>query len=122
MNLDFRVETDTGTGGPHIKKENKTKEDRVVGPHLLPRMGLDLRKLELGVVGVHLADLLARRRAQHLDDLHQLVDARVARKDGLAQQQFGQHATGAPNVCEKEEQKKHKKKQLKSVSSHFQFE
>ena len=83
MNLDFRVETDTGTGGPHIKKENKTKEDRVVGPHLLPRMGLDLRKLELGVVRVHLLDLLARGRSEHLDNLNELINTRIARKYGL---------------------------------------
>ena len=89
MNLDFRVETDTGTGGPHIKKENKTKEDRVVGPHLLPRMGLDLRKLELGVVGVHLVDLLACRRAEHFDDLNELIDATVAREDRLAEEELG---------------------------------
>ena len=61
-------------------------------------MGADLRELELGVVGVHLAQLLAGRRAQHLDDLHQLVDAAVPREDGLSQQQLSQHTAGAPHV------------------------
>lgn len=34
--------------------------------HLSPRVCLDLRKLELGVVGVHLSDLLPGWRAQNL--------------------------------------------------------
>lgn len=36
------------------------------GTHLMPRMGLDLRKLELGVVWVHAFDLLSGRRSQNL--------------------------------------------------------
>ena len=35
-----------------------------------PGVRLDLRKLELHVVGVHRMDLLPARRSQHLDDLH----------------------------------------------------
>ena len=42
-----------------------------------PRMSLDLWKLELLVVGVHLADLVSGRRAEHLDDLDQLINAAV---------------------------------------------
>ncbi len=57
--------------------------------HLVPRVGAYLRELELLVVGVHLADLLPGRRAQHLDDLHELVHARVAREDRLTQKKFG---------------------------------
>lgn len=49
-------------------------------------MRFDLRKLELGVVGIHLSDLLSSRRTQHLDNLHQLVHTRVAGEDGLAQE------------------------------------
>ena len=37
-------------------------------PHLVPGMALDLRELELRVVGVHLADLVARGSAQHLGE------------------------------------------------------
>lgn len=36
--------------------------------HLSPRMCLDLGKLELGVVGVHLSDLLSGWGAQNLED------------------------------------------------------
>ena len=43
--------------------------------HLGPWVRLDLRELELRVVGVHGVDLLLGGCAQHLDDLHQLVDA-----------------------------------------------
>ena len=61
-------------------------------------MGAYLRELELLVVGVHLADLVACRRAQDFDDLDQLVDARVARKDWLAEEELGEHAACRPNV------------------------
>lgn len=51
--------------------------------YLLPGVRLDLRKLELSVVGVHLTYLLTSRGAQHLDDLHQLVYTWISREDGL---------------------------------------
>ena len=46
--------------------------------HARPGVGLDLGELELGVVGVHGVDLLLGGRAQHLDDLHQLVHPTLA--------------------------------------------
>ncbi len=52
---------------------------------LVPGVCADLGELELVVVGVHAVNLLARRRAQDLDDLHQLVHAALARKEGLPQ-------------------------------------
>ena len=61
-------------------------------------MGAYLRKLELLIVGIHLAYLVARGRAEHLDDLDELVDARVARKDGLTEQELGEDAAGRPYV------------------------
>lgn len=67
-------------------------------PHLLPRMRLDLRKLELRIIGIHLPDLFPGRSAEHLDYLNELVDARVAGKYRLAEQKLGQHAARAPNV------------------------
>lgn len=67
-------------------------------------MAFYLRKFELGVVWVHLANLLACRCAQHFDNLHQLIDARVAGKNRLPQQQFGQHAARAPNICKNNDQ------------------
>ena len=53
--------------------------------HLIPRVCLDLRELEFGVVGVHLSYLFLGGRAQDLDDLHQLVYSAVTGEDGLAQ-------------------------------------
>lgn len=70
------------------------------GTHLLPRMTFDLRKFKFGIVWIHFADLFASRRAQHLDDLDELVDARVAREYRLAQQQFGQYTASAPDICQ----------------------
>lgn len=43
-------------------------------------MGLDLGELELGVIGVHRSDLLPCGGAEHLDDLHELVDPRLPRE------------------------------------------
>lgn len=71
---------------------------RTRSAYLLPRMAFDLGKLEFGVVGIHLANLFARRRAEHFDDLHQLVDARVTREDRLAEQQFGEHTASTPHI------------------------
>lgn len=53
--------------------------------YLLPRMTLDLREFKLGVVWIHLLDLIPRWRAQYFDDLDQLIDPRVSGEDGLAQ-------------------------------------
>lgn len=47
---------------------------------LVERVWLDLRELVFHVVWVHRANLISRRRAEHLDDLHELVDARFARE------------------------------------------
>lgn len=66
--------------------------------HLRERVWLDLRELVLHVVRVHRLDLLARRRAEHLDDLDELVDARLSREEGLAQHQLGHHTPGGPYV------------------------
>lgn len=72
--------------------------EHTANAYLLPRMAFDLWKLEFGVIGIHLADLLAGRCAEHFDDLHQLVDARVTREYRLAEQQFGEYAAGAPHI------------------------
>lgn len=80
---------------PHAHTPLEKPEQRT---HLLPWVAFDLRKLELGVVGIHFADLLARRCAQHFDDLHQLIDARIAREYRLSEQQFGQHTAGTPDI------------------------
>ena len=66
--------------------------------YLLPRMRFDLRKLELGIIGIHFANLFSGRRTQDFDNLHQLVDARVARENGLTKKKLGQHASSAPNI------------------------
>ncbi len=57
-----------------------------------------LGELELGVVWVHRLHLLLSGRAQHLDDFYKLVNARVAREQGVPQQQLRRHATRAPHV------------------------
>lgn len=66
--------------------------------YLLPRVRFDLWKLELRIIRIHLADLFARGRPEHLDDLDQLVHARIARKDRLAEQQLREDAARAPHV------------------------
>lgn len=61
-------------------------------------MALDLREFEFGVVWIHLLDLISRRRTQYFNDLNQLIDARISRKDRLAQKQFGQHTARTPDI------------------------
>jgi hypothetical protein len=55
---------------------------------LRPWARLDLREFELHVAPIHLLDLRPRRGAEHFDDLHELIDARLAREEGLAEQQL----------------------------------
>eukprot|EP00968_Pinguiococcus_pyrenoidosus_P017555 scaffold1748_cov258-Pinguiococcus_pyrenoidosus.AAC.7 len=71
---------------------------RTRAEHLRPRMCLDLRELELAIVRVHRPDLLLGRRAQHLDDLHELIYARLPREDRLAQKQLPCDAARGPHV------------------------
>lgn len=61
-------------------------------------MGLNLRKLVLHIVGVHRLDLLPRRCAQNLDDLHQLVDPTLSREQRLTEHQFRHDTTRGPYV------------------------
>mmetsp|Transcript_6086 Transcript_6086/g.17155 ORF Transcript_6086/g.17155 Transcript_6086/m.17155 type:complete len:342 (+) Transcript_6086:192-1217(+) len=71
---------------------------RLRAEDLVPGVRLDLGKLELRVVGVHRCELLARGRAQHLDDLHQLVHTALPGEDGLPQDELGGHTRGRPDV------------------------
>ena len=66
--------------------------------NLLPGMSLDRRELEFRVVGIHRVNLLFSRRAQHLDNLHQLVDARLTGEQRLPQQQLSNNAARRPDV------------------------
>ena len=61
-------------------------------------MRLDLGKLELCVVRIHLLDLFPGGGAQDLDDLHQLVHPAVPGEDGLPQHQLGKDAARGPDV------------------------
>ena len=61
---------------------------------LVERVGLDLRELVLHVVRVHSTNLLARRRSQDLDDLDELVNARLAREERLAKHELSHDTTG----------------------------
>mmetsp|Transcript_58256 Transcript_58256/g.102476 ORF Transcript_58256/g.102476 Transcript_58256/m.102476 type:complete len:215 (-) Transcript_58256:540-1184(-) len=63
-----------------------------------PGVCTNLRELELLVVGVHGLELLLGRRAEDLDDLHQLVDTAAAGEDGRADQQLGEHAALRPHI------------------------
>ena len=54
--------------------------------YLIPGVCLDLRELELCVVGVHLSNLLLGRGAEDLDDLYQLVHTTVSWEDWLSKQ------------------------------------
>ena len=61
-------------------------------------MGLDLGKLELCVVWIHLLYLLPGGSPEDLDDLHQLVHPAVPGEDWLAQHQLREDASRRPDV------------------------
>mmetsp|Transcript_30501 Transcript_30501/g.79201 ORF Transcript_30501/g.79201 Transcript_30501/m.79201 type:complete len:203 (-) Transcript_30501:740-1348(-) len=63
-----------------------------------PRVRLDLRELVLGVILVHRLDLVEGGRAEHLDNLDQLVDPRLAGEEGHAKEQLSEHAARRPHV------------------------
>lgn len=51
-------------------------------------MRLDLGELVLHVVRIHGADLVASGRAENLDDFYELINARLAREQRLAEHEF----------------------------------
>lgn len=66
--------------------------------YLAERVRLDLWELVLHVVGVHGADLIAGGCSQHLDDLYQLVNARLAWEKRLSEHQLCHDATCRPDI------------------------
>mmetsp|Transcript_83043 Transcript_83043/g.199297 ORF Transcript_83043/g.199297 Transcript_83043/m.199297 type:complete len:296 (+) Transcript_83043:89-976(+) len=68
---------------------------------LVPGMRLDLRELELCVVRIHRHELFAGGRAQHLDDLHQLVHPTFSREDRVSQDELSRHTGHGPDVDHK---------------------
>ena len=66
--------------------------------NLLPRVGLDARELEFRVVGIHGMDLLLGRGPQNLDDLYQLVNARLTWEQWLSEQQLCNDAASGPHI------------------------
>jgi hypothetical protein len=67
--------------------------------YLVPWAARNLWELELGVVRIHVSNLVLGRSTEHLDDLHKLVNAILTRKNGLPEQQLGHHTTSRPHVC-----------------------
>lgn len=70
--------------------------------YLVEGMRLDLRELVFHVIGVHGANLFPSRGAKNLDDLHQLVNSRFTREEGLPQHQLGHHAASRPHIWGKD--------------------
>ena len=66
--------------------------------NFLPRQWLDLWESVLSVLGVHGEDLLAAWCAQDFDDFDELVDAALAREDGLTEHELGDDAAHGPHV------------------------
>ncbi len=69
-----------------------------VTEHLCPRMGLDLGKFEVRVVGVHGVYFFTSRSANDLDNFNELVNVGLTRKDRSAKQHFSKHATKRPHI------------------------
>lgn len=66
--------------------------------NLVEWMWLDLRELVLHVVWVHRTNLVAGWGTENLDNLHQLVDSRLAREERLSQHQLGHNTSRGPNI------------------------
>ena len=65
---------------------------------LAPGLLSDGGELELGITWVHAVDLVLRRRAEHLDDFDELIDARLSGKEGLADEELGDNAANRPDI------------------------
>ena len=90
-------------GGERREERGRRRE---VGREEVPRfedlgpgVGLNLRELVVCVVLVHRHDLLLGGGAEDLDDLHQLVHAAVSGEEGLAEEEFREHAAHRPYIC-----------------------
>jgi hypothetical protein len=77
------------------KASNEETEYRA---YLTERMRLDLGELVLHVIGVHRADLVPSGCSKHFDDLHELVDTRLAREQRLSEHELCHNATGGPDI------------------------
>lgn len=71
---------------------------RPMGNELLPGASLNTGKDEFAVLRVHLLNLFQSGGAQNLDDLHQLINAGVAREEWTAQQEFTDDTASRPHV------------------------
>lgn len=68
------------------------------GPYLGEGVRLDLRELVLHVIGVHCLDLLAGRSSEHFDNLDKLIDAALAREQGLTEHKLRHDTSRRPDV------------------------
>jgi len=73
---------------------------KIVISHLVEGVGLDLGEFVLHVVGVHRANLVASRCAEYFDDLHELVDTRLAREERLSKHELGHDTASGPHICD----------------------
>jgi len=93
-----RTQAQRGFVHQHLGHEVEHVRTQLALEDLRPLRGLDLRELLLVLVLVHQEDLLLGRRAQHLDDLDQLVDCALAREERVAQQHLADDCAHAPDV------------------------
>jgi len=61
-------------------------------------MGLDLGEFVLHVVRVHRTNLVACGSAEYFDDLHELVNTRLAREERLAKHELSHDAASRPHI------------------------
>jgi len=61
-------------------------------------VGFDLGELVLHVIGIHCLDLLPRRCSKYFDNLHKLINATLAREQGLSKHQLGHDTSSRPDI------------------------
>lgn len=99
--MDHGIDRRQTLGGGILKKEGDEVDSISVGllENLVERMRLDLRELVFHIVRVHGSNLLPSRCSEDLDDLHQLVNARLSREEGLSKHELGHYASSRPDIC-----------------------
>ena len=68
-------------------------------PYFRKWMWFDLWELVLHIVRVHRANLIARRSAEHFDDLDELIDTGFTREERLSEHQLCHNTSRRPHIC-----------------------
>lgn len=87
--------------GWRVLEQTRDEIDGIVvslAEHLLERVWFDLWELVFHIIWVHGANLIAGWCAKDLDDLHELINTRLAGEEGLAKHELRHDAPRRPDI------------------------